>query len=149
MSINRVNQTNSHMKVREFIKTLYSSKQELVIDGVWIYALMKEGMKADTYNVIINIDRLMGKKAKRLGLVEDPSKFAIIKPLRVSLDLSDSVEMKGTSLSNQSRIIIIYNNRTKDVDIYEGESTEEHQIQSIRDGVMKKRWSSYRSHRRY
>lgn len=129
-----------YLSVRDYIKTLFTSKQSLVVESVWVYAKVSDSnSKCEVYTTIINIDRNMLKKAKRLGIINCVNTTNVIlhQPQILTLD---------SPITSHKRIIIIYDNRTKDCNIYEGETTEEEQIEDIRERSFRKR---LRSHRRY
>lgn len=116
------------MQLNEFIKTLFTSKQSLVVETVWLYINNRS-----VYNVVINIDPAMSKKAKRLGF----ESTVIVK--RLTQLLTDQE-------INNGRCIIIYDNRTHSGQIFEGEQSESEQQENIIERLRNKR---FKTHRRY
>lgn len=126
--------------LRSYLLSLYTTKQELVIDSVYIYA--NNGV---AYNAVINIDTNTLKKAHRLGLItksQYESKVSTIyaKSEVVNADLSQCLDEK----QRKGRIIIVYTPRDGKGLVYGGEQSEEEQEKTIIERMKAKRWKCHR-----
>ena len=117
------------MNIHDFVKQLrlskvYSSKQTVVIDNLYIYF---NNLKV--YKVVIAINPDMKKKAKRLGLVGDyiTTYFDNI-PITINGEYID----KNNSFNVTSgKYIDIYNPNTGNAMIYPGEESEREQLKNL------------------
>ena len=114
----QVNALTVHDFVKDLrINKLFTSKQSLVIENLYIYF---EDLKV--YKVIIAIHPSMMKKAKKLGFNE----------LYTTVFLDD-VKIKVDEIDvSIGKYICIYNLSTQDCAIYHGEESEEEQRRKIK-----------------
>ena len=108
------------MDVFEFVKDLkkrkvFTVKQSMVIESINIYVTDEE-----IYKIALHIDPAALKKAKKLGLNQE----YILIPLSQKLNLEEKYK-KG-------KHIMIYDLPTNNVSVYEGETTEEQQIDRLK-----------------
>ena len=115
------------MTVHEFIKYLkmskvFSSKQSVVIDNVFIYF---EDLKV--YKVVLQINPTMKKKAKRLNINSDYITTYFDGPTDTKLKFDEDTKHE----LDKGRFIAIYDIHKTSCSVYPGEETEDSQLKRI------------------
>ena len=115
------------MNVHEFIKHLktskiYSSKQSLVIDNIFIYF-----EDLNVYKVVIQINPSMMKKAKRLNITNEyiTVYFDGPTPMKLKFDEDTKHEL------DKGKFIAIYDIHRINCNIYPGEEAEDVQLKNV------------------
>ena len=108
-------------EIHEFVNDLmkakvFSSKQCLVIENLYIYV-----KDSEVYKVIVAVNPKMMKKAKKLG-IDVPYKTYFME-----------VKLKLDPKCTTGSFIILYDVNTKSCSIFNGEVSEEQQLQKIID----------------
>ena len=96
-------------------KGLYTVKQSMYVENIFIYI-----DNSEVYKVILHVDPAMLKKAKKIGLNNE----YVIHNIKQKLQLEDKYK-KG-------RFIILYDTRTNNADVYQGEITEKEQYERLK-----------------
>ena len=114
------------MLVHDFVKRLklmkiFSSKQSVVIDNIFIYL---EDLKV--YKVVLQINPAMMKKAKRLGFKSE-YKTTYFDNCNMRLRFSEDIK----HILDNGKYIAIYNVGTTKCSIYPGEEKEEEAVYNV------------------
>ena len=116
------------ISVHDFVRDLklnktFTSKQSVVIDNIYIYF---NNLKV--YKVVIVVNPSMIKKAKRLG-IESPYLTIFLDDIPIKCDEIHKDVSKG-------KYIAIYNLSKSEYSVFPGETSEEEQIQKIRESKL-------------
>ena len=109
--------TEIHEFVSDLMKAkVFSSKQCIVIENLYIYV-----HDSEVYKVVLAVNSNLMKKAKKLG-IDVPYKTYFME-----------VKLKLDNKCSTGSFIILYDVNTKSCNIFNGEISEEEQLQKIKE----------------